>query len=125
MDFGQLDVVEKFWRTPELVEKLVSKLDPLSTLHLIQSGVMDKEILQKGLSLKAWSLDHQPKIKQWGGEAAEEGCKGSCQGTSLSGAGGAKHISFATTGPDLQVQTRQGPGADDLPQPPRLSLHHR
>ena len=55
MDFGQLAVVEKFWKTPELVEKLVSKLDPLSTLRLIQSGVMDKEILQKGLSLKAWS----------------------------------------------------------------------
>ena len=55
MDFGQLTVVEKFWKTPELVEKLVSKLDPLSTLRLIQSGVMDKDILKKGLSLKAWS----------------------------------------------------------------------
>lgn len=55
MDFGQLAVVEKFWKTPELVEKLVSKLDPLSTLRLIQSGVMDKDILKKGFSLKAWS----------------------------------------------------------------------
>ena len=55
MDFEQLDADEKFWKTPELVERLVSMLGTLSTLHLIQAGVVDKGILQKGLSLKAWS----------------------------------------------------------------------
>ena len=55
MDFEQLDADEKFWKTPELVERLVSMLGPLSTLCLVQSGLVDKEILQKGLSLKAWS----------------------------------------------------------------------
>ena len=55
MDSEQLDAGEKFWKTPELGERLLSMLDPLSTRHLIQSGVMDKKILQKSLSLKAWS----------------------------------------------------------------------
>ena len=55
MDSKQLDAGEKFWKTPELGERLLSMLDPLSTRHLIRSGVMDKKILQKSLSLKAWS----------------------------------------------------------------------
>ena len=55
MDFEQLAADGKFWKTPEMVERLVSMLDPLSTLRLVQSGLVDKEILQKGLSLKAWS----------------------------------------------------------------------
>ena len=46
---------EKFWTIPELGERLVSLLDPLSALRLIESNVMDKEILQKSLSFAAWS----------------------------------------------------------------------
>ena len=50
-----MDAARKFWTTPELGERLVSLLDPLSTLRLIQSDVMDKETLQKSLSFAAWS----------------------------------------------------------------------
>ena len=50
-----MDAARKFWTTPELGERLVSLLDPLSTLRLIQSDVMDKETLQKSLSPKAWN----------------------------------------------------------------------
>ena len=50
-----MDAAEKFWTIPELVERLVSLLDPLSTLRLIESKVMEKEILQKSLSFAAWS----------------------------------------------------------------------
>ena len=46
---------EKFWTIPELGERLVSLLDPLSALRLIESNVMDKEILQKSLSFAAWT----------------------------------------------------------------------
>ena len=55
MSFEQSVSDEKFWRTPELLERLVSLLDPMSALRLIQSSVVDKEILQKSLSSKAWS----------------------------------------------------------------------
>ena len=46
---------EKLWKFPELVERLASMLDPRSVLYLIQSSVVDKDILQKSLSSKAWS----------------------------------------------------------------------
>ena len=46
--------MEKFWTLPELGERLFSFLDPLSMLHLAQSNVMDKKILQKSLTSKAW-----------------------------------------------------------------------
>ena len=52
----QPDAVLRFLKLPELIEKLVSFLNPRSTLHLLQSRVMDKETLQKSLSLKAWTL---------------------------------------------------------------------
>ena len=51
----QLDSVQMFWKLPELVEKLVSFLDPRSTLHLLQSHVMDKKSLQDSFSTKAWT----------------------------------------------------------------------
>ena len=50
-----MEAKSKFWKTPELVEKLVSLLDPVSTLGLVQSEVLDKKILQKSLSLSAWN----------------------------------------------------------------------
>ena len=47
--------VEKFWNLPELVERLVSFLNPRSTLCLLQSNVLDKETLQESFSSKAWT----------------------------------------------------------------------
>ena len=61
-----MDAEEKFWKTPELGERLVSMLDPLSTRHLAQSSVMDIKVLQKSLSLKAWSKLIRPS--SYGGE---------------------------------------------------------
>ena len=43
-----------FWNIPEVVEKLISLLDPASTWGLVQSGLLSKEILQKSLTSKAW-----------------------------------------------------------------------
>ena len=45
----------KFWNTPELTETLLSLLDPVSVLGLVQSKVLEKQILQKSLSLTAWN----------------------------------------------------------------------
>ena len=50
-----MDPTKKFWTIPELGEKLIAHLDPLSLLHLVQSDVMGKEVLQKSLTFKAWS----------------------------------------------------------------------
>ena len=49
-----MDATKKFWTLPELGERLVSFMDPLSVLHLAQSTVMDKETLKKSLTSKAW-----------------------------------------------------------------------
>ena len=46
---------KKFWTIPVVLERLVLFLDPASLLHLAQSNVMDKEILQNSLTSKAWS----------------------------------------------------------------------
>ena len=40
---------EKFWKLPELIERMVSFLNARSTLCLLQSRVMDKETLQKSI----------------------------------------------------------------------------
>ena len=50
-----MDAATKFLSSPELGEKLVSYLDPLSILRLIESKMMDKETLPKSLSSKAWN----------------------------------------------------------------------
>ena len=42
------------WRIPEVIERMFSGLDPASALHLVQANLMNKETLQKSLSLKAW-----------------------------------------------------------------------
>ena len=44
----------KFLNIPELIARLISFLDPLSALHLLQSQVIDKKIQQKSLSSEAW-----------------------------------------------------------------------
>ena len=66
MDFEQTIAEKKFWNTPELIERLISSLEPLSALHLLQSGVVDKDILQKSFSVKAWSKLIKPSSN--GGE---------------------------------------------------------
>ena len=48
-----MDAAKKFFTIPELGERLVSLLDPLSALRLIESNLMDKETLQKTLSFAA------------------------------------------------------------------------
>ena len=44
----------KFLDTPERVTSELAKLDPLSILGMVESGVIDKEGLKKSLSLEAW-----------------------------------------------------------------------
>ena len=46
----------KVFNLPELVEKVISFLDPEAALHLVQSQVTNKEILQKSLSSQAWNM---------------------------------------------------------------------
>ena len=50
----QSEAEQKFFNLPELVEKLFLRLDPLSFLSLVQSRVINKEILQKSLTSKVW-----------------------------------------------------------------------
>ena len=50
----QCEAKDKFMNIPELIERLISFLDPLSALSLLQSKVIDKKILQKSLSCEAW-----------------------------------------------------------------------
>ena len=45
---------QKFLNIPEVVEKLISSLDPSSTLHLAQSEVLSKDVFQKSLTFKVW-----------------------------------------------------------------------
>ena len=63
----------KFWNTPELVETLVSLLDPVSTLGLVQSEVLDKQILQKSISLAAWNQIIRRSSSSYGGGPHREG----------------------------------------------------
>ena len=51
---------------PELGEKLISFLDPLSTWRLFQSNLVEKETLQKSLTSKVWSkLIRQSSLQRW------------------------------------------------------------
>ena len=47
MPLGQCEAAKIFWRTPELVEKLLPFLDLDSTLHLAQTHRVTKELLNK------------------------------------------------------------------------------
>ena len=46
---------KKVWKISALVELIVSRLDPLSTLRLVQEGVLDEKILEEALSTKVWN----------------------------------------------------------------------
>ena len=45
----------KVLSTPELVESLLLPMDPSSILQLAKSGVVEKGVLQRSLSLTVWS----------------------------------------------------------------------
>ena len=45
MDVEKSDAKMKFWEIPDLVEKLVALLGPLSSTSLVQSGVWWRELL--------------------------------------------------------------------------------
>ena len=63
-----MGATKKFWTLPELGEKLISLLDPLSALHLMHSDLMDKEILKKSLTSKAWGeLVRNSSVKRLAG----------------------------------------------------------
>ena len=49
-----MNAAKKFLTLPEMGEIMVSLLDPRSVLSFAQSGVMEKVILQKSFTAKAW-----------------------------------------------------------------------
>ena len=49
------DSEQKFLGCPELLENLLTMLDPLSIKRLTQSGVVEKKVLKKSLSSKIWA----------------------------------------------------------------------
>ena len=49
-----MNAAQKFLTLQEMGEVMVSLLDPRSVLSFAQSGVMEKVILQKSFSAKAW-----------------------------------------------------------------------
>ena len=58
---------QKVLNTPELVERLLLFMNPSSILQLTKSGVVEKKVLRKGLSLKVW----RGLVKQFGDEVKE------------------------------------------------------
>ena len=62
----QPKAMHKFLNLPELIEKLILLLDPLSVLCLLESDVIEKEILQKSLSCEAWNK--LIRVSSYGGE---------------------------------------------------------
>ena len=45
---------EQFWGLPELQERLLLLLDPLSIWNLLQAGLLDSQVLKDSLSFKIW-----------------------------------------------------------------------
>ena len=50
-----MDAVVKVWGRPEILENLLTMLDPLSIKRLIQSKVVKKKVLKRSLSSKIWA----------------------------------------------------------------------
>ena len=46
---------ETFWKMSKLIERILLFLDPFSSLHLLQTGLVEKQVLQDSLSSKAWN----------------------------------------------------------------------
>ena len=51
----QSQAEQKFFSMAEMVAELISFLPPKSALHLAQSGVLKKGILQKSLGSDSWN----------------------------------------------------------------------
>ena len=49
------DSQQKFLGCPELLENLLTMLDPLSVKRLTQSEVVEKKVLKRSLSSKIWA----------------------------------------------------------------------
>ena len=95
----QCEAKDKFMNIPELIERLISFLDPLSALRLLQSKVIDKKILQKSFSCEAW----KKLIRQssYGGERLLQAEDVKDLVKILKLVGGAKDIFATPTAPDL------------------------
>ena len=50
-----MDAVVKVWGRPEILENLLTMLDPLSIKRLILSKVVKKKVLKRSLSSKIWA----------------------------------------------------------------------
>lgn len=70
MTFEQSVAEQAFWKIPELAERVLLLLDPLSLLHLVQAGVLDKHVLEKSISSPVWN-----KLIR-GGSYEEDGLQG-------------------------------------------------
>ena len=64
------DSQQKFLGCPELLEKLLTMLDPLSIKRLIQSELVDKNVLKDSLSSKTWA-GLIKRSSYWEGDAVE------------------------------------------------------
>ena len=51
----KMDAAAKVWCCPDIIEHILTFLDPLSIKRLYQSGVVDKKALKKSLSSKIWA----------------------------------------------------------------------
>ena len=51
----KMDAAAKVLCCPDILENILTFLDPLSIKRLTQSGVVDKKILKKSLSSKIWA----------------------------------------------------------------------
>ena len=69
MSHGNFDSARKFWKMPELVEKLLPFLDLESTLHLAQTHELTQDILQGSF---AWNKLIRRSRLQDGGSLGED-----------------------------------------------------
>ena len=67
----QFGAKQKVFKLPELVETLVSLLDPQSALRLMQSRVVDKETRKKSLSSEAWNKLIRRSLRDGSGQLLE------------------------------------------------------
>ena len=51
----KMDAAAKVWCCSDIIERILTFLDPLSIKRLYQSGVVDKKALKKSLSSKIWA----------------------------------------------------------------------
>ena len=102
MDFELMKAEQKFWNSPELMEKLLSMHLVLS-LHLAPGEVPSGEegnLAEEPLLQSLAGADQAQLL--WRGRLAETGgCERSRQGFEADQIGGAQWISVASSGSDL------------------------